>query len=267
MITDNREQTYILVVDEMKAHYRERGTSPTYDLKMQDDPSMDPSNHPIWADWIKVSRTSSGCVGSLIITEQDTNPNDVLFRSYGSPLQALAAAILYNTDVYVASCEAACEELNKPDSVHPVLIRCKPADPWKYSFVEWTKTPEDALIIMQTGSAHYVGVVPLSESSAPPGIVFQHAMQHLREQQSTTSTSTTSNNGKKRRGKGNCKHQNQKKRRTKGQDSGIMDENQEFRRLLNEILANEALIGEKEWPKKVPPLGKFLLTSFTFWQL
>ena len=97
MITDNRDQTYLFVVDEMKAHYRVRDTPPTYDLEMQDDTSVDPTNHPLWADWIKVSQTSSGCVGSLIITEQDTNPNDVFCRSYGTPLQALAAAILYNT--------------------------------------------------------------------------------------------------------------------------------------------------------------------------
>ena len=268
MITDNREQTYILVVDEMKAHYRERGTSPTYDLKMQDDPSMDPSNHPIWADWIKVSRTSSGCVGSLIITEQDTNPNDVLFRSYGSPFQALAAAILYNTDVYVASCEAACEELNKPDSVHPVLIRCKPADPWKYSFVEWTKTPEDALLLLCKLGPRTMLALFLSRNQV-----------HHRELCFSTQCSISGNSrvlhppprpptmAKSVKEKATANRKTRKKRRTKGKNSGIMDENQEFRRLLNEILANEALIGEKEWPKKVPPLGKFLLTSFTFWQL
>ena len=131
----------------------------------------------------------------------------------------MAAAILYNTDVYVAHCEAACEERDKPDRVDPFLIRCDPKDPWTFSFPQWTKAPEDTLIIMQTGSAHYVGVVPLaSESSATPGIVFQQAMQHLREQHSTTSTPSTSKKGQKRLGKGRPKEQKkkkQKKRRTK----------------------------------------------------
>ena len=267
MITDNRDQTYLFVVDEMKAHYRVRDTPSTYDLEMQDDTSVDPTNHPLWADWIKVSQTSSGCVGSLIITEQDTNPNDVFCRSYGTPLQALAAAILYNTDVYVAHCEAACEERDKPDTVAPFLIRCDPKDPWTFSFPHWTKDPKDTLIIMQTGSTHYVGVVPLaSESSATPGIVFQQAMQHLREQHSTTSTPTTS---KKRLTKGRSKEQ--KKRRTEDKNSGpkprIMVGKQEFRSCLEDILRNQNLIVGREWPENVPPLGKFLLTSFTFWQL
>ena len=266
MITDNRDQTYLYVVDEMKAHYRVRDTPSTYDLEMQDDTSVDPTNHPLWADWIKVSQTSSGCVGSLIITEQDTNPNDVFCRSYGTPLQALAAAILYNTDVYVAHCEAACEERDKPDRVDPFLIRCDPKDPWTFSFPQWTKDPVDTLIIMQTGSVHYVGVVPLaSKSSATPGIVFQQAMQHLREQRSTTSTPTTSKKGQKRLRKGRSK--DQKKRSRKEEGSRIMVGKQEFRRCLDDILGNQTLIVGREWPENVPPLGKFLLTSFTFWQL
>jgi hypothetical protein len=59
---NDRTQTYILVVDVMKAYYKNRGEKSPYDTTMPDDISN--LNHPIWVDWEKLYRTSSGYVVS-----------------------------------------------------------------------------------------------------------------------------------------------------------------------------------------------------------
>lgn len=60
MIKNDRTKTYYLVVDAMKAHYKDRHVEPPYDTAMPDDISN--LSHPIWVDWEKLYTTSSGYV-------------------------------------------------------------------------------------------------------------------------------------------------------------------------------------------------------------